>query len=82
MPYILYIYLRIFASFGVFAFPLIIIQFGVLIRMIMLINKYKLLKVENKADKKEKIVIIAYGILAAILWLPLIVLSILADIKA
>ncbi|MBR1750550.1 MAG: hypothetical protein IJ740_06655 [Ruminococcus sp.] len=76
-----YIYVRILASLGVFAFPIVILQFGVLIRIIMLIKKYRHLKVENKADIKDTAVIICYSILTAILWIPLIIFSLWIDIK-
>lgn len=81
MPYTLYIYLRIYASLGIFAIPLIVLQFGALIRLIMLIIKYKLRKAENKADKKDTVAIISYSILTAMLWLPLIILSLWVGIK-
>ncbi len=61
MPYFLYIYLRIYASLEIFAIPLIVLQFGVLIRTILLIKKYRLLKSENKVDKKETVLIISYS---------------------
>lgn len=77
----IYTYLRILAAFDIFAFPLIVLQFVSLIRMIMLIKKHRLVKAENEADKKETTLLICYCILTAILWLPLIILSLSSVIK-
>ena len=77
----IYTYLRILAALGVFAFPFIVLQFASLIRTIILIKKHRQLKAENRADKKETILLICYCIVTLLLWIPLIVISIGAVIK-
>lgn len=77
----IYTYLRILAVFGLFAFPLILLQLISLIRMITLIRRHRLLRAENKADKKETALLICYCILTAFLWLPLILISLSAALN-
>ena len=77
----IYTYLRILSALGIFAFPLIVLQFVSLIRMILLIIKHRRLKRENKADKKVTALLICYCILTLLLWLPLIILSLSAVVN-
>ena len=77
----IYTYLRILAALGIFAFPLIVLQFAALIRTIILIKKHRQLKAENRADKKETALLICYCIVTLLLWIPMIVISIGAVIK-
>ena len=77
----IYTYLRILTALGIFAVPLIVLQFVSLIRMILLIIKHRRLKKENKADKKVTALLICYCILALLLWLPFIILSLSAVIR-
>ena len=81
MQTFIYTYLRILAALGIFAVPLIILQFVSLIRMILLIIKHKRLKRENKADNKEKALLICYCVLTLLLWIPLIILSLSAVVR-
>ena len=81
MQTFIYTYLRILDALGIFAFPLIVLQFVSLIRMILLIIKHRRLKAENKADKKVTTLLICYCILTSLLWFPLIILSLSAVIK-
>ena len=81
MQTFIYTYLRILAALGIFAVPLIILQFVSLIRMILLIIKHKRLKRENKADNKEKTLLICYCVLTLLLWIPLIILSLSAVVR-
>ncbi len=77
----IYTYLRILSALGIFAFPLIVLQFVSLIRMILLIIKRRRQKRENKADKKVTALLICYCILTLLLWLPLIILSLSAVVN-
>lgn len=81
MQTFIYTYLRILAALGIFAVPLIILQFVSLIRMILLIIKHKRLKRENKADNKEKALLVCYCVLTLLLWLPLIIISLSAVVR-
>jgi len=81
MQYFIYNILRIYDSLGIFAYPLIVLQFISLIKMIILIKKHRPLKTENETDKKETALLICYCILTAILWFPLIIISLGAVIK-
>ena len=81
MQTFIYTYLRILAALGIFAVPLIILQFVSLIRMILLIIKHKRLKRENREDNKEKALLICYCVLTLLLWLPLIILSLSAVVR-
>lgn len=81
MEQFIYTILRIYAAFGIISYPIIALQLFSLVRMIMLIRKHRSLKAKKNMTKKQTALLVCYCILTAFLWLPIIILPLLAVIN-